>query len=206
MTGLNAQTFAQRHGFDVQAYRRLERGQTYLKSAVLQQIIDALDAEGIAVSKQWIIDGTGEAPRKKIFLNQKINEVDTFKQRKKSIVTQIKSALSSLLLEKGDYVGGIEVEDFNLANRRLCVCSFKEKTFVAMIFIKENQVFCYKRSPEEIEIFDVFKKEDLPYLKLAPIVFYIKRNISSKIEYKLDDKDEDESSLSEISFLEAANR
>lgn len=50
MTGLNAETFAKRYGFNSQTYRRLERVIIYLRSDMLQKLIDALASEGVQVT------------------------------------------------------------------------------------------------------------------------------------------------------------
>lgn len=174
MTGLNAEAFIRRHGFNKQSYLRLERGEAYLRDPIFQRILEALAIEGVVVSKQWIIDGTGEPPKKvpKKNFDLKEDELDVFRKRENSIIISVKNDNLKPIYKRGDHVGGIFVQDKSLCHNKICIVSFEERIYAAYVIILKEIILTFNINNNYIEVIDFFEKEDFLKCLLAPVIFH----------------------------------
>ncbi len=178
MTGLKAEAFIQRHGFERHSYLRLERGESYLKDHVADAILKALEYEGVKASKQWILDGTGEPPTSsKRVITTKKDEIDFFKSRDGSTILQVDHDDLAPWISRGDTVGGIKTNLHMISNKKIYITIDKNKKKFLSYIVRHNAciVLILFSMENGAAILDIINDEDLEKTLFFELVMIFKQ-------------------------------
>lgn len=122
-TSLTRKAFSQKHKISEATLKAWELSVTTIREASLDRFLEALRAEGIVCSKEWIREGKGSPPYK---LNSDTSAAETqaeehggilaevnffLKNNKNAVVFQIPDESMAPFYNAEDYIGGILIQD-----------------------------------------------------------------------------------------------
>ncbi|MBA3813514.1 MAG: helix-turn-helix transcriptional regulator [Alphaproteobacteria bacterium] len=146
------------HHISIGSLSNWESGASPISEKNVHKIISLLAAEGLICSKEWLLEGMGEAPyiyiSKSYSPDQKdssfnltsqflfFKEIESFKKSHPDMLIALVRDDSMLpFLRVGDYVGGAELSKADYINEQgnICIIEIREGEFlVRQLFVREK--------------------------------------------------------------------
>ena len=112
---LSRKEFSKKHNIHEQTLVSWELYNTSLTTASLEKLLAAFKQEGLPVTKEWLIEGKGLSPfliGTEIIENEQATSIANFlKENPNAIVIPVNDSALAPFFEKGDFIGGIKVEN-----------------------------------------------------------------------------------------------
>lgn len=164
-----------------------ESGVSAITEKNVHKIISLLGEEGLICSKEWLLEGTGEAPylyatpspQKDIpadpfdltaqFLF--VKEIESFKKmHPKMLITLVRDDSMWPFLKAGDHVGGpiLKKADYKRLEGSVCIVEINEGEFLIRQFFLKEQILLLSSNPQAQNHFMLLDKDPLT---IAPVTF-----------------------------------
>lgn len=176
------------HQVSIGSLSSWESGSSPISEKNIHKIISMLAAEGLICSKEWLLEGRGEAPylysshvkegeKKPSFdLTDQFlffKEIESFKKAHPNLlITLVRDDSMQPFLKVGDYVGGhiLSKNEYEKVQGDICIVETKEGEFlIRQFFIRDkNKILLISKSPDIENNFLLLEEEPL---KIAPVTF-----------------------------------
>jgi len=176
------------HQVSIGSLSNWESGASPITEKNVHKIIGLLAAEGLICSKDWLLEGRGEAPylytSSTRDAGQKdesfdltgqflfFKEIESFKKEHPDmLITLVRDESMLPFLRIGDYVGGpiLAKADYAKEQGNICIIEMKEGEFlIRQLFIRDHKILLLAKSPDAENNFLLLDKEPL---RIAPLTF-----------------------------------
>lgn len=175
------------HQVSIGSLSNWESGTSSISEKNVHKIIGLLASEGLICTKEWLLEGTGDAPYLYASTPHNLDkkeepfdltsqflffkEIEAFKKtHPEMLITLIKDDSMHPFLKTGDYVGGIILAktDYIMEQGNICIVETKKRELlVRQFFIQSDKVLLLSKSLETENNFLLLDEEPLKVARLT---------------------------------------
>jgi SOS-response transcriptional repressor LexA len=176
------------HQVSIGSLSSWESGSSPINEKNIHKIISMLATEGLICSKEWLLEGRGEAPylystqvkegeKKPSFdLTDQFlffKEIESFKKlHPEMLITLVKDDSMLPFLKTGDYVGGhvLSKNEYEREQGNICIVETEKGEYlIRQLFIRDqDKILLLPKNPSPEHNFLLLEQEPL---KIAPVTF-----------------------------------